>query len=153
MKTISPHPEAMRLRAIICSFVLILMASCNTLIATHDNYAYTQSIDIKVELLHLMEQANAPFKLHRGAVKTLQIKIDKAYEYEKGRPKNQITVAMWEKFKSPDRYLFGGFIKRWKTEETLRPIFIKESKKSISLAIDQIIGLESGKIKKSDLRD
>ncbi len=136
---------------IISLFALILIGGCGSLIATYDNYAYTKTIDIKVELLYLMEQADEPFGSHREEVKALQLNIDKVYEYEKGRSKNQITVAMWEKFIAPDGYLFGGFIKRWEAKEVLLPVFIKESKKTISAAIDQIIGLESGKIKKSDL--
>lgn len=137
-------------------FLISLLAftlnnSCGSLISTYNHYAYTQTIDVKVELLYLMEQAVEPFELHEESIKTIQMKIEKVYEYEKGRPKNEITVAMWEKFKSPDRFLFGGFIKRWQTEETLSLSFIEESKKNIGVAIDQIIGLESGKIKKSEL--
>lgn len=143
-----------RLRMLIVSlFALVFFNSCGSLIATYDHYAYTQTIDIKVEVLHLMEQAGEPFISHRDEVETLQMKIEKAYEYEKGRPKNEITVAMWEKFTSPDRFLFGGFIKRWKEKETLPPVFISESKKTVGTAIDQIIGLESGKIKKTELKN
>lgn len=138
------------LQALISLFALVSGSGCGSLIATYDHYAYTKTIDIKVELLYLMDKAVAPFESHREDIKILQMKIEKAYEYEKGRPKNEITVTMWEKFKSPDRFLFGGFIKRWKTKETLSEGFIKESKKTVGAAIDQIIGLESGKIKTSD---
>lgn len=129
-------------------FAFALFTSCSALIATHDHYAYTQTIDIKVELLYLMEQAEEPFIRHREEVRVVEMKIEKIYEYEKGRPKNEITAAMWEKFKSPDHFLFGGFMKRWKEKEVLSPVFIRESTKTISAAIDQIIGLESGKIRK-----
>lgn len=134
-------------------FAFSLLYGCGSLTATYDHYSYIQTVDIKLELLHLMQQADKPFSLYEKEVEAIQKKIEKVYEYEKGRFKNEITITMWEKFKSPDKNLFGGFIKRWKEKKVLSPFFIKESKKSIRAAIDQIIGLESGKAKGSDIQN
>lgn len=43
-------------------------------------------------------------------------KIDIAYEYAKGRPKNAISARQWEILKGPNRHLLGGFLQRWKLE-------------------------------------
>jgi hypothetical protein len=69
------------------------------------------------------------------------------YEYEKNRPKNEITLKMWDVILNPDGHLLGGFIKRWKNEKKLNAVFIQEEKKMVGEAFDQIAGLESHKIK------
>jgi hypothetical protein len=83
-------------------------------------------------------------------VDTLKIKLEKAYEYAKGRPKNDIVTKQWEIMKNPNRNLLGGFLVRWKKKGVLSKTFIAEAKKNIALGFDQIIGLESGKIKPKD---
>jgi DNA transposition AAA+ family ATPase len=49
--------------------------------------------------------------------------------------------------KDPDKNLLGGFLKRWKEKDKLSAVFVDEAKRLISTGFDQIIGLESGKIK------
>jgi len=80
------------------------------------------------------------------------MEVEKAYEYAKGRPKNEISAQQWEKLKDPDKNLLGGFIKRWMEKETLKKTFIQGAKGIVSDAFDTIIGLESGKIKPSEAR-
>jgi hypothetical protein len=46
----------------------------------------------------------------------------------------------------------GGFLKRWKDEETLSAMFVSEAQILVSDAFDAIIGLESGKIKPSEIK-
>lgn len=120
-------------------------------ISLHDHYAYTQATGLKVDSLKLMNKATEDFTRHEAEVDELLTKIEKAYEYEKARPKNVITTKMWEKLKDPEKNLLGGFIKFWQEKKTLSKTFVEEAKKTISDAFDQIIGLESGKIKKSEV--
>ena len=72
--------------------------------------------------------------------------LNKAYEYDKGRARNQITVTLWTKLLSPDD-LFGAFIRQWKSKGQLHPGYIEEKKKNVENAFDQIIQLEQGKQK------
>ena len=80
------------------------------------------------------------------------LKVEKAYEYAKGLPKNEISTRQWQVLKDPERHLLGGFIKRWKVDDTLGEGYIQEKKKQVSEAFDYIIGLESGKIKPSEIK-
>lgn len=120
-------------------------------ISLHDHYAYTQATSLKVDSLKLMNKAAEDFSKHEAEVDELLTRIEKAYEYEKARPKNVITTKMWEKLKDPEKNLLGGFLKFWQEKKTLSKTFVEEAKKTVSDAFDQIIGLESGKIKKSEV--
>ena len=67
-----------------------------------------------------MDKAEEPFERHRSEVDVLSIKIEKAYEYAKGRPENEIAAQQWQLLKDPDRNLLGGFMKRWQARSTLQ---------------------------------
>lgn len=136
------------LTKLILIFAVINLTGCIS-VPIHDHHAYTQTIELKVDALKLMDLAVEEFSLHEAEVDDFLTRVEKAYEYEKVRPKNEITVRMWEKLKNPDENLFGGFIKRWEEKGKLGKTFIEEAKKIVADAFDQIIGYESGKIKKS----
>ena len=129
--------------------LLILLVSffgCAT-ISSFDQYAYTQTTSLKVDVLNTMDLAVNEYKTQEATVQELQTKLQKVYEYEKNRPKNEITFNMWDMLLNPDGHLVGGFLKRWKTDGKLSKTFIDNDKKIVSDAFDQIAGLESHKIK------
>jgi hypothetical protein len=80
-------------------------------------------------------------------VQSVTLTLEKAYEYDRGRAQNSITVKQWEILLDPNRNLFGGFIRRWREKGSLRPAYIAEKKPDIAEAFDQIIQLERGKPK------
>lgn len=123
---------------------------CASTIATYDHYAYVQTTDLKVEALALMDKAVDSAIKYLPAIEGIEMKLNKAYEYEKGRPKNEITSNMWELLKNPDKHLLGGVLKRWRDEKQLSAGFIENEKKIISDAFDIISGLESKKLNPSD---
>jgi hypothetical protein len=122
---------------------------CST-ISVFDLYAYTQTTSIKVDALALMAKATEPASAHAEAIEHMIIQLDKAYEYEKGRPKNEITTRMWDVLKNPERNLLGGFLKRWREKGTLSSAFVEESRGLVSEAFDLISGLESQKIRQDE---
>ena len=125
---------------------LLILAGCST-ISKFDQYAYSQTTAIKVDVLNVMGMATDSFALHANAVLGVQTEIDKMYEYEKNRPKNVISEKMWTVLKDSTGHLFGGFVARWKNEGKLDDAFVKESQSLIGSSFDQISQLESGKIK------
>jgi hypothetical protein len=143
-----------RISSFICAMSMLLasllLPGCKPLIAVYDQYAYTQVTSVKVDALNLIDKATDNFSEHAAEVEAVNVKIEKAYEYEKHRPKNGITVKMWEILKSADKNLYGGVIKRWKAESKLGRGFITEIKAQISEGFDLIAELESQKIKDND---
>lgn len=130
---------------------LCLLLGCSPLMSTFDQTAYTQATSIKVDALNLMDEATENYSTHETEVKTIQLQIDKAIEYDKHRPNNDVTNKLWAILNSPERNLFGGFLARWKKDGKCGATFIKDEKELVEKAFDQIAELESKKIKPSDV--
>jgi hypothetical protein len=121
------------------------------MISPYSETAYQQATSLKAETVALMDKATESYNTHKDEIEKFQTKLDQAYEYATGRPKNKISTRQWEILKDPDRHLLGGFISRWKNEDKLGKTFIDNAKEGLIMqAFDQIIGLESGKIKKKN---
>lgn len=131
--------------------LIIVLYGCSSSISLFNEQAYQQDVSLKIESLYLMDKANEPFNTHQKEVRDLQKLLNIALEYAKGRPKNRITARQWEILADSTRNLLGGFLKRWKDSETLSPTFIREAEGLVSDGFDTIIGLESGKIKPSEV--
>ena len=131
---------------ILAFFLLANLQSCGSM-ARYDPIAYTQIIDAENEALLLMNLATQDFSKHRKTVSEVQKKIHKAYLYDKNRPKNEITAAMWELMLDPKANLWGGFIEKWKKDGKLSPAFVQEAKIIVQKNFDKIAQLESKKIK------
>ena len=144
-------------RAVVFGLLLFFLSiavsflGCAT-ISLYSETAYQQATSLKVDSLAIMDKATEPYAQHQGEVEALRLKIDKAYEYAKGRPKNEDSTRQWEILKNPDRHLLGGFLERWRKDSTLSPAFVEEKKIQVGAAFDTISGLESGKIKPSELK-
>ena len=134
-------------------FLFILNFQYCTPVSTFSETAYTQAVRLKVESLRLMNKAIDGYSNHSGEVDSLKQKLEFAYEFAKGRPNNEFSTKQWEIMISPDRNLIGGFLRIWKEVLILSPIFVNEAKGVIGDAFDQIIGLESGKLKPSDIHE
>ncbi len=128
----------------------ISVFGCAT-ISQFDQYAYVQTTSLKVDALQVMDLAVDDFSAHADQVTELKANLQKIYEYEKNRPKNEITVKMWEKLLNEDGHLIGGFLAKWEDQGKQSQVFIIEAKKIIGPAFDQIAQLESKKIKPSEL--
>ena len=116
---------------------LFLIAGCTT-ISYFNHYAYTEDTSLKVESLSLMDKGKDSFKIHLVEIDELKIKVQKAYEYEKGRPKNSISSKMWFKLIDPNSDLLGGFLSLWEKQGVLTVAFIEGKKKQVSTAFDLI---------------
>jgi hypothetical protein len=131
--------------------VAVVCFGCAT-ISPYSETAYQQATSLKVDSLALMAKATEPYAQHQGEVEALRLKLDKAYEYANGLPKNQLAARQWEILKDPSRHLLGGFLARWQQKSILSPAYIADKQIQVGAAFDQIIGLESGKIKPSELK-
>ena len=129
---------------------LVLIYGCglfNPVISSFDQYAYVQTTSIKVDALNLMDSAITDYTSHVKSVASVQTNLQKLYEYEKNRPKNELTVRQLDILMDTTGNLFGGFIIRWKKEKKLGQAFILGAKKQVGSAFDQIALLESKKNK------
>jgi hypothetical protein len=129
----------------------MIVWSCSS-ISVFSPEAYKQAVDLKVESLNLMSAATMPYTDYEEDVIYLNTELDKAFEFSKGRPDNEISTEQWEILIDKEGSLLGGFLKRWETEGTLSEMFVVEMQTLVSDAFDTIIGLESGKIDPSEFK-
>lgn len=123
-----------------------LWAACSPSISLFSPQAYENATSLKVEALQIMVQATESYPQHAPEVSKLITNVEKAYEYAKGYPKNELSTEQWEILKNPDGNLLGGFLARWQKDTTLSKVFVSEMSGLVGDAFDTIIELESQKI-------
>ena len=69
--------------------LFLTLAGCNNLIAPYNQTAYANATSIKAEALLLMAKAAEPYSDHQSEVDGLMLRVEQAYEYAKGIPKNE----------------------------------------------------------------
>lgn len=139
-----------RCLTVLC-FVLVLTGCAS--IAKFDQQAYNNAVNAKVSALTLMDKAITPYQQNQTDIAALHYALNQGYEYANGIPKNKITTQQWAIMKNPHGHLMGGFLTHWQAKQTLKPAFIKNVKSLVSAGFDTIIGLESGKIEPTDIKD
>lgn len=122
----------------------VVCTGCST-IATFDRTAYEKATDAKAAALSAMSRATDSYASQQSVVTPLLLEVEQAYEYDRGRALNSITVQQWEILRNPDGHLLGGFLRRWREKGTLRPAYIDEKKRDVADAFNTIIDLERGK--------
>ena len=130
--------------------LLFLLNSCGTMTASFDQYAYAQTTAAKVEAMDLISHATQNVSGFTTQIRDVDLKLKKIYEYEKNRPKNDISVKMWQLLLDPEKRLYGGFIKRWQTDSTLSKAFVEEASMLIGSGFDKVAELESKKIPRNE---
>ncbi|MCB0742976.1 MAG: hypothetical protein KDC67_03665 [Ignavibacteriae bacterium] len=124
--------------------------SCSSLkTAPYDQYSFQKTVEIKVEASNLIDKAITPYTDHLQEIGDLGLEIEKIIEYEKNKPNNEITYAMWKVLADADKNLLVGFFKRWKDKGQLNAIFVEEAKAQIMQAMDLLIQYESKKDKET----
>jgi hypothetical protein len=136
-----------RLSAFQCFSVALILAGCATM-ATKDQVAYDKQTSCKADVLQLIDKATTPYDDNKDVINAVVLNVERAYEYDAGRPLNKITIDQWNIIRDPSRNTFAGFVKLWKEKGRLSAVYVTEKKKQIGAAFDQIIQLESGKISK-----
>lgn len=136
----------------ICALALITaltLTACFPRIALYSPAAYREAVELKVEARLLVLKGTEPYRDHAEEAGKLMVRVEKAYEYAKGIPDNELTVKQWEILKDSGGNLLGGYLEKWKAEGTLGENYVVEKSRQMDLAFDQIIGLESGKVKRT----
>ena len=122
-----------------------LLFACST-IATYDQVAYEHATNAKVDTLALMDKATSPYGDHIKDIEAVQLELAKAAEYENGRPLNHYTIELWNTLRGENGIL-NRFLMSWKKSGSLSSTFINDKKAHVAREFDDIIQLESGKIK------
>jgi hypothetical protein len=129
--------------------VLVLAATlggCMGTIAHYNPIAYQNATSLKVECLAVIAKASEPYDGHKAEAEQVQANLDKAYEFAKGLPKNQVVTKQWEIIRDPKQQSAGGVLAMWKETGKVSPDFAKEAGAKVAQQFDQLIVLEGAKI-------
>lgn len=130
----------------LAALAFLLITSCASLQKTvFDQYSYQKGTEIKVDALRLMDKATAEYSSQTTAIEHLETELAKMVEYEKNRPSNKISYAMWKMMADPDKKFIAGYLKMWKERGTVSPVFIEEAKEQVTEALDLILQYEGKK--------
>ena len=148
------------LQALAGIFIIFCFCGCAATISQFDQYAYTQTTSVKVDVLNVMDKAIDPYASHATDVDRVNTELMKNIEYEKHRAKNQITIdmynIMWKLLNDNTSITIGrdtfqhGFFPRWQNKSKLDTTFIGQAKIQVGEGFDMIAELESKKIKPSE---
>lgn len=126
--------------------LVLLLASCASLqTAPFSQYAYQKGTEIKVDALRLMDKSSMEYSSQTAAIDHLEAELAKMLEYEKNRPNNQISYAMWKMMADPDKKFIAGYLKMWKEKGTVSTVFIDQAKEQVTEALDLVLQYEGKK--------
>lgn len=126
----------------------ILTSACTpSKAASFDQFTYQKTIEIKIQSESLLQKSHTPYKDHLKEIGTLLNNLSFILEYEKNRPHNEISYAMWKLLSDKDKNLLVGFLNYWKQQQQLSPVFIQEAQNQIQEAFDLLIEYEIKKNK------
>ena len=125
---------------------LLLVTSCGSLRGpVFDQYSYQKATELKVDATRLMGKATMQYDSQKAAIDHFEAELEKMLEYQKNRPNNQISYAMWKMIANPDKKFIAGFLKRWKDQGKLSSFFVNEAKGQVVEALDLILQYEGKK--------
>jgi hypothetical protein len=130
-------------------FLIAITFSCKPLIATYDQYAYTQATSLKVDMQNLIKKsATVKYSDASSEITNVTTGIQKAYEYAKGRSKNSLSTTQYAVLLS-DNDFYKKFLADWSSSQggMLSQTAADEMSKKAGDLMDTIIELESDKNK------
>ena len=130
----------------------VLLFSCSHYMSSYDQFAYTQTTSLKVDVLNLIDESTEAYSSHAKEADDVVTNLRKAMEYEKHRPKNDITLKMWNKMldSTGQKGIIGAYLASWKKNGTKNQTLIDEYKPLAAEGFDLISELEAQKIQASD---
>ena len=134
---------------ILVLFLLSLVSCTSTKTALFDQYSYQKTTELKVETSNLIDKSTTSYSANKIQIDKLLLDVEKLVEYEKNKPNNEITFAIWTILNNKEKNLLAGFFKRWEEKDKLSTAFSQEAKKQVIEAFDLLIQYEVKKDKES----
>lgn len=127
--------------------LLLSSLSCKPTISLYDQYAYTQATSLKVDLQNLaMESDSVNYEAAKQDIDKVNIELQKAYEYNKGRDNNSLSAKQYAILLAEDHF-YKSFLKDWKLKGKESTVMAENVYEQIGDLMDQVIKLENGKNK------
>jgi hypothetical protein len=125
--------------------VTALAPACAPVSAGYSPVAHNVATSLKADTLALIDRAGDPYDSHAVQVDALTARIDQASALAASTPQNSLAARQWSVLRDPERGLYGGTIKLWRTQGALSPTYRDQKKIQIGRAFDYIACLEINK--------
>jgi hypothetical protein len=129
---------------VIWALGLLLITGCSP---TYDQVSLDNAKKLKRESLVLMDSAKDPFSSHSNDVTKIKKEMEDACSHSESLNCNCISVSMWDIIKDPEGHSFGGFLKKWETDNTIGNVMIERSEKVVEKQYTELIDHENQKRK------
>jgi len=128
-------------------FLFGLLLSCKPMIALYDQYAFTQATSLKVDMQNLaLESDSVSYDAAKPDIDKVNVELQKAYEYNKGRDLNSLSTKQYEILVSETQF-YKSFLNNWKTKGKENETVAQDASEKIGQLLDKVIQLENGKNK------
>lgn len=140
-----PRLKINRIPAFALTPFLILWMGCAHFIANYDPITYKSLTDLKAEIVLFLEKVDPvkPYTEYAPQFEDLKLKLEKVYEYEKGKKKNDDTIAQITEV----RTMLHDLVALYKEQNKLNAFYLDEKKKQLATALDIVITTENSKTK------
>jgi hypothetical protein len=125
----------------------VLLAGCLVhWVSYYDSASYQNLTDLKAVTSILFDELvqDPTGRIARKSMASLRLEIEKAYEYEKGKEKNDETAAQLASI----RDLYGRMFLLLQKQGKLSPAYLQDKKDQMMAAFDLAIRTEKSKIDK-----
>jgi hypothetical protein len=126
-------------------FIALFLSACAPLIADYNAESYKTATTLKAETQALIDKSGDSFANRRAEIDATTTRINAAYEYAAGLPSNQLSAQQWDILRDPNGDFYGGYIRMWRQNGSVGPVFRSEKRQQIGRAFDYIICLEANK--------
>ena len=130
-----------KLKQISITIILIVMSAC---VSNYSTIAYENAVRGKQEFLKVADMATQSYSMHKAKIDSIKIDLEKSYQFEQQREKNQATIWQW-KILMGKKGIVYDFFNVWKEQDSVSKAFIKLRKKNAEKSFDEIIKLEQAK--------
>src|SRR5436305_11707734 len=108
-------------------FLFVLLISCKPLISLYDQYAYTQATSLKVDMQNLaLESDSVSYDSAKLDIDRVNVELQKAYEYNKGRDLNSLSTKQYEILVS-DKDFYNQCLSNWKSSGKENKAFVQDA--------------------------
>lgn len=112
---------------------------------SYDKFSYEIALSLKKEAPDLMNKATTPYDQNWQAVQGLEHRMNQAYRHVKTLKGREEAVALWTNLVDPKKPLLGGFLEKWKRDQSLGKAYVEEVKVNVLRTLNTIIELEGMK--------
>jgi hypothetical protein len=131
----------------LCAFILLCFFCCKPTNILYEEDTRIQAVTLKVDMQNLIFKSDSlTYQEVKTEIEKINRELQLSYEYQKAIDPNSLRTQQYENLLS-DNHFYKTFLNAWKTKGKLKTSVAQNTSERIDEIMDQIIELESGKIK------